>query len=78
VPGGTSGGVLETPPVLPVSVVQSARTDASPSLVAPAVLSDAQPAYQKSGEIQEALNAADRLPPRSEILDRWKDSGKPL
>lgn len=78
VPGGTAGGVLETPPVLPVSVVQSARTDASPALIAPVVLSDAQPAYQKSGEVREEKNAADSLPPRSEILDRWKDSGKPL
>jgi len=42
------------------------------------VLDDAQPAYQKSGEVQEEKNTADRLPPRSEILDRWNDSGKPL
>jgi len=59
-------------------VAQSAQTDASPSLIAPVVLTDAQPAYQKSGEVREEKNTADRLPPRSEILDRWKDSGKPL
>ncbi len=78
VPGGTSGGVLEAPTALPVSVALSARTEASPSLVTPVVLNDAQPAYQKSGEVREDKNTADRLPPRSEILDRWKDSGKPL
>ena len=77
-PGGTASGVPESPPVLPVSVAQNARTEASPSLIAPVVLSDAQPAYQKSGDVREDKNAMDRLPPRSEVLDRWKDSGKPL
>ena len=38
---------------------------------------DIQPAHVASGQPLPALQRADNLP-ESQILDRWKDSGKPL
>ncbi len=37
-----------------------------------------QPAYARSGTRVAAVPAADSLPGESQILDRWKDTGKPL
>jgi hypothetical protein len=49
--------------------------------IAPAPRTDAaaiQPAYKQSGTLQPAVAAASALPADSQILDRWKDSGKAL
>ncbi len=44
-------------------------------VTAPAAI---QPAYAQSGTPVAAAKPADTLPGDSQILDRWKDSGKPL
>ena len=47
----------------------------------PAVRTDAaaiQPGYRDASLIKPAAASEDSLPPESQILDRWKDSGKPL
>ena len=62
------------------------RTTAAPPLVlslaaSPAVVpADIRPVYRDSGNpvAPTAPPATDNLPPASTVLDRWKDSGKPL
>lgn len=59
---------------------------ASPAVIAaaaPLSVSDTPPARTSDAESREAsppspVKAPDTLPPASTILDRWKDSGKPL
>lgn len=60
----------------PTSPHPAAALAASPSPV-PAPARDAvQPGYGESGQIQPAYAAP--VTPDSQILDRWKDSGKPI
>ena len=49
---------------------------ASPALVAPGA--EAPPALRDASVTPPASNAEDHLPPVSEVLEKWKDSGKPL
>ncbi|GAA0735479.1 cell wall hydrolase [Sphingomonas japonica] len=58
--------------------VIAAVTAPTPQTAAPVIdLSPAQPGYADSGAAQPAA-PTDTLPPASQILDKWKDSGKPL
>ncbi len=60
-----------TPQMIAAATAAAVAVSASS---APVVVADAKPAYAKT----TAAVAADMLPPESQILDRWKDSGKPL
>jgi len=64
-------------PVAPDVTLAAAATASIPvpaPRTAPAVI---QPAYAQSGMLKPAVAAPD-ITPESQILDRWKDSGKPL
>jgi len=53
----------------------------APALAPPTALAAIQPAYRESGMPRPAPGASDvasALLPQSQILDKWKDSGKPL
>ena len=52
----------------------SVPVPAAPVVVAPVALAEAKPVHAKPA----APVVTDMLPPESQILDRWKDSGKPL
>jgi hypothetical protein len=60
-------------PVAPALVLASATQAAPAPRTAVAMI---QPAYAQSSMLKPA--ASDGLPGDSQILDRWKDSGKPL
>ena len=59
-------------PQMIAAATAAADTVATPS--APVMVADAKPAYVKP----PVPVVTDMLPPDSQILDRWKDSGKPL
>ena len=66
-------------PFVPATTVATA---AAPGEHAPLVRTDAaaiQPGYQDASLAKTPVAASDdKLPPASQILDRWKDSGTPL
>ncbi|MFC4845321.1 cell wall hydrolase [Hephaestia sp. GCM10023244] len=75
---------LSTPTLAGASHAPAANASAaipSPVKAEPAALAMVQPAYADSGALRGALAARtaqqDRLP-QSPMLDRWKDTGKPL
>lgn len=62
---------LDTPALVAAAVMTPALPATKPATI--------QPAYAQSGTpIAPAMPATDTLPGDSQILDRWKDSGKPL
>lgn len=63
-------------PVVAPTVALAAIAPVAATPVTPAVAM--QPAYRDSGAPKTAPAPADNLPPASQVLDRWKDSGKPL
>ena len=65
---------VAAPPVALATIVPAAA--AAPAPVTPAAT--VQPAYRDSGTIRPTPAPTDNLPPASQVLDRWKDSGKPL
>ena len=68
-------------PVAPVAPLTPFVLATAPVPAATTPVSTVQPAYVQSGTPQVAPPAVpmpDTLPPASQILDRWKDSGKPL
>ncbi len=68
-------------PVAPVAPLTPFVLATAPVPAATTPVSTVQPAYVQSGMPQVAPPAVpvpDTLPPASQILDRWKDSGKPL
>jgi spore germination cell wall hydrolase CwlJ-like protein len=78
---GYHGGEPVPGPHAPV--VQPLQTASAVPVMAmpvepPSERSEAPDAVTGSGVPLAAATAEDRLPPASEILDRWKDSGKPL
>ncbi|MES3154138.1 cell wall hydrolase [Sphingomonas faeni] len=76
-PGPHAPMVTPVPVPLPELVATQTVPPMPQKPVAPI---DAQPAYAQSGAVKTATPVAanDSLPPASQILDRWKDSGKPL
>ncbi len=77
------GPHLPVAPVTPLmlAVVPAVATPSADAPIAAAPVSTVQPEYVLSGTPKVAppvVPAPDRLPPASQILDRWKDSGKPL
>jgi spore germination cell wall hydrolase CwlJ-like protein len=64
------------PEAAPVTLAQAAPIAAPAANAEPAALAMIQPAYADSGT-PKAVAAADTLP-QSQVLDRWKDSGRPL
>ncbi|HEX8383320.1 MAG TPA: cell wall hydrolase [Sphingomonas sp.] len=68
---GPHGSPVATPAVL---VAPAAPV----SVPLPVDRSDVLPAVATSGAALMPMPSEDRLPPASEALDRWKDSGKPL
>ena len=63
----TTPALIAAAPVLPIP--------AGPSTAVASI----QPAYQETSIAAVApADPADRLPPASQVLDKWKDSGKPL
>ena len=87
VPGGS---VVSSAVAMPVPLAAGDITngsDASTASAVPAAIkpvpspfSEPQPGYAQSGAAKQSPAPAtdDTLPPSSEILERWKDSGKPL
>ena len=70
------GGEPTPGPRLAVAAPVMAGADvASPTPVGQATVS---PAIREPGVAAVAPDPEDRLPPASEVLDKWKDSGKPL
>jgi hypothetical protein len=65
------------PVVQPLQTAIAAAVMAMP-VEQPSERSEAPAAVAGPGVPLAAAPAEDRLPPASEILDRWKDSGKPL
>ncbi|WCM25471.1 cell wall hydrolase [Sphingomonas sp. QA11] len=63
-------------PATPDLVLASAAT-AAPTSTPPTAPASIQPAYAQSGTLKPAVAPADTTG-ESQILDRWKDSGKPL
>src|SRR3546814_20759298 len=62
------------------TTVAGATAPAAPKAV-PMSLAMIQPAYADSGALRGTLTAPGKQPdtlPQSQVLDRWKDSGKPL
>ncbi|HVI99131.1 MAG TPA: cell wall hydrolase [Sphingomonas sp.] len=86
-PGAHAPPVTPIPaPTAPMLADAARTTAASPAApiapkAAPTPLAMIQPAYTDSGALRGALAAretgTDNLP-QSQVLDRWKDSGKPL
>ena len=72
------GPHMTLPPVAPPTPQMIAAAGAAavavPVPVAPVVLAEVKPAPAKPA----VAVVTDMLPPESQILDRWKDSGKPL
>ncbi|USU13571.1 cell wall hydrolase [Sphingomonadaceae bacterium OTU29THOMA1] len=67
----------------PVAVTPAVIAAAAPLPVAPVTnAAQVRPAYAESGSYVTpapvATKAGDTLPPASTVLDKWKDSGKPL
>lgn len=74
--GGEPAPGPHGPPAATPTVVVAA---AAPLPVQPVIeQSDVSPALAASGAALAPAPVQDRLPPASEALDRWKDSGKPL
>ena len=48
------------------------------AMPSPGPVAHASPVLAGPGALHQSAPSDDRLPPASEILDRWKDSGKPL
>jgi spore germination cell wall hydrolase CwlJ-like protein len=71
---------MVSPVPFAVPPVPSSIASVGPVPPMPHVPIDQQPAYAQSGKpaVQPSVASADTLPPASQILDRWKDSGKPL
>lgn len=66
---GPHAPVPETPPLIAA---------AAPLPVAPATQPEVRAAYADSGRTIAPAAAKDNLPPAATVLDKWKDSGKPL
>lgn len=65
-------------PIAPPDAVIAAASAPVPQRAAPVIeLSPVQPGYATSGT-PELTSRADTLPAASQVLDKWKDSGKPL
>lgn len=78
---GPHAPLLPVAPPVPFVMAAVAPVAVGPVTVGPVTAaSEVQPAYAQSGAAQAlpAAPAVDTLPPASQILDRWKDSGKPL
>lgn len=68
----------EATPALSIVARAATASPAVPQMTTePQTLAMVQPAYAESGAIKASAAAPDTLP-QSEVLDRWKDSGKPL
>ena len=69
-------------PAIPTPQMIAAATAAAATVAippAPVMVADAKPIYAQPTYAKPAApEATDMLPPESQILDRWKDSGKPL
>jgi hypothetical protein len=76
-PGGEP---LPGPLARAASPTQIAAAPAPPVPVAPSTApASIQPAYRETSVAAVApVDPGDRLPPASQVLDKWKDSGKPL
>jgi spore germination cell wall hydrolase CwlJ-like protein len=73
------GPHLPVAPVVPLKPLVLAAAPVAPVAVTPAA--NVQPEYVQSGAPRVAppvVPAPDNLPPASQVLDRWKNSGKPL
>jgi hypothetical protein len=62
----------------PALQYQYALAQPTPSVAPPTPVSAIQPAYRATSVAMQPVAAQDSLPPSSQVLDRWKDSGKPL
>ena len=86
VPGGSVGAsavALPLPLAEGVTITGAAAATANMVPVemkpAPSPFTEPQPDYAQSGAAkQPPASTVDKLPPSSEILERWKDTGKPL
>ncbi|MDB5696873.1 MAG: cell wall hydrolase [Sphingomonas bacterium] len=76
------GGEPFPGPLAKIAPPMMAATDAVVPLSIPVVSTTAtamiQPAYRQVSVAAPAAAADDKLPPASQVLDKWKDSGKPL
>ena len=65
------------PAAAPIVAAQASPVAAPAPKAEPAALAMIQPAYADSGTLRTAVAATDTLP-QSQVLDKWKDSGRPL
>jgi hypothetical protein len=73
------GGEPLPGPHMPIAAPPVAIATVAPAMPAPiTAAATVQPAYRDSGTPRAAPAPVDNLPPASQVLDRWKDSGKPL
>jgi spore germination cell wall hydrolase CwlJ-like protein len=64
--------------VAPVAGDKAAPAPDAPAKPAPVALAMVQPAYADSGTIKTPAGPPADALPQSQVLDRWKDSGRPL
>lgn len=69
-----AGGEPLPGPHAPIAVVAPMMAAVVPGVAPTTVL----PAYSDSGIIAPVPAVTDHLPPAAQVLDKWKDSGKPL